>query len=80
MFKRPDETPCVAVTDIARDIRARPDDGPAFALPVLGEAASRAAITAAAAPYRRDDGSHRFENVFRYVIGRPAGRPTPAAT
>ena len=35
----------------------------------VGEAASRATIAAAAAPFRRDDGSYRFENVFRYVIG-----------
>ena len=46
----------------------------------VGETAARAATTAAAAPFRRDDGSYRFENVFRYVIGRPAERPTPAAT
>ena len=35
----------------------------------LGEAGSRAAITAAAAPFRRRDGSYRFENSFVYVIG-----------
>ena len=50
------------------------------AIDAMGETASRAAIAAAAAPFRRDDGSYRFENVFRYVIGRPAERPTPAAT
>ena len=50
------------------------------AIDAVGETAARAAITAAAAPFRRDDGSYRFENVFRYVIGRPAERPTPAAT
>ena len=50
------------------------------AIDAVGEAAARAATTAAAAPFRRDDGSYRFENVFRYVIGRPAERPTPAAT
>lgn len=27
-------------------------------------------IEQAAAPYRRDDGSYRFDNVFRYAIGR----------
>lgn len=27
-------------------------------------------IERAAAPFRRDDGSYRFDNVFRYVIGR----------
>lgn len=50
------------------------------AIDTVGEAASRAAITAAAAPFRRDGGSYRFENVFRYVIGRPGERRTPAAT
>ena len=50
------------------------------AIAVVGETGSRAAITAAAAPFRRDDGSYRFENVFRYIIGRPASSPTPAAT
>ena len=39
------------------------------AIEAVGERGSRAAITAAAAPFRRDDGSYRFENVFRYVIG-----------
>ena len=39
------------------------------AIETVGERGSRAAITAAAAPFRRDDGSYRFENVFRYVIG-----------
>ena len=50
------------------------------AIDAVGEAGSRAAITAAAAPFRRGDGSYRFENVFRYIIGRPASSPTPAAT
>ena len=49
-------------------------------LEAVGEAGSRAAITAAAAPFRRGDGSYRFKNVFRYIIGRPASSPTPAAT
>ena len=39
------------------------------AIETVGESGSRAAITAAAAPFRRGDGSYRFENVFRYVIG-----------
>jgi len=50
------------------------------AIDAAGEAASRAAIVAAAAPFRRPDGSYRFENVFRYVISRPAASRTPAAT
>ncbi len=50
------------------------------AIDAVGDAGSRAAITAAAAPFRRGDGSYRFENVFRYIIGRPASSPTPAAT
>jgi SAM-dependent methyltransferase len=37
-----------------------------------GEAAVRAAIARAAAPFRRPDGSYRFENRFRYAV---AGRP-----
>lgn len=40
------------------------------AIETVGESGARAAITAAAAPFRRGDGSYRFENVFRYVIGR----------
>jgi SAM-dependent methyltransferase len=35
-----------------------------------GFEASRAAIAAAAAPFRRADGSYRFENRFRYVLAR----------
>jgi SAM-dependent methyltransferase len=37
----------------------------------VGEAAVREAIARAAAPFRRPDGSYRFENVFRVVISRP---------
>jgi SAM-dependent methyltransferase len=44
------------------------------AIDAVGEAASRAAIAAAGAPFRRADGSYRFENVFRSVIG---DRPGP---
>jgi SAM-dependent methyltransferase len=37
-----------------------------------GEAAVRAALLAAAEPYRRPDGSYRIENRFRYVVtGKP---------
>jgi len=41
------------------------------ALDAAGEAAARAAITAAAAPFRRPDGGYRFENVFRWVLASP---------
>ncbi len=44
------------------------------------EADARATIVAAAAPFRRRDGSYRFENVFRYVISRPSPSRTPAGT
>jgi SAM-dependent methyltransferase len=50
------------------------------AIEAAGESASRAAITAAAAPFRRRDGSYRFDNVFRCVISRPSASRTPAAT
>jgi SAM-dependent methyltransferase len=48
------------------------------ALDAVGETASRAAIAAAAAPFRRHDGSYRFENVFRCVVSRASA--APAAT
>jgi SAM-dependent methyltransferase len=35
-----------------------------------GFEATRAAVESAAAPYRRPDGSYRFESTFRYVIAR----------
>jgi SAM-dependent methyltransferase len=38
-----------------------------------GEEAVRAAILAAAEPYRRPDGSYRIENRFRYVVARKPG-------
>ena len=44
------------------------------------EAAARETIIAAAAPFRRRDGSYRFENEFRYVITSPSASRTPAAT
>jgi hypothetical protein len=37
-------------------------------------------ILAVAAPFRRRDGSYRFENVFRYVLSSPSRNPTPART
>jgi SAM-dependent methyltransferase len=40
------------------------------ALEHVGEEASRATIAQAAEPYRRPDGSYRFENVFRVLIAR----------
>ena len=39
-----------------------------------GFEASREAIEAAAAPFRRPDGSYRFENRFRYAIARATSR------
>jgi SAM-dependent methyltransferase len=44
------------------------------------EAAARETIVAAAAPFRRRDGSYRFENAFRYVLSSPSRNPTPART
>ena len=43
------------------------------ALEHAGEAAVRATVADAAAPFRRPDGSYRFENVFRVVIARAWG-------
>lgn len=40
------------------------------ALEHAGEPAVRATVADAAAPYRRPDGSYRFENVFRVVVAR----------
>ncbi len=40
------------------------------ALELLGEAELRRRVVEAAAPYRRGDGSYRFENRFRYLIAR----------
>jgi SAM-dependent methyltransferase len=38
-----------------------------------GEDAVRAALVEAAAPFRRPDGSYRFDNRFRYVVAQPSG-------
>ena len=38
------------------------------ALERLGEAEVRRRVAEAAAPFRRSDGSYRFENRFRYLI------------
>ena len=43
------------------------------ALEHAGEAAVRATVADAAAPFRRPDGSYRFENVFRVVVARAWG-------
>jgi SAM-dependent methyltransferase len=45
-------------------------DSAGGALERLGEAEVRRRVAEAAAPYRRDDGSYRFENRFRYLIAR----------
>ena len=39
------------------------------------ETAARETILAAAAPFRRRDGSYRFENAFRYVLSSPSRNP-----
>jgi SAM-dependent methyltransferase len=44
------------------------------------ETLARETILAAAAPFRRRDGSYRFENAFRYVLSSPSPSPTPAAS
>jgi hypothetical protein len=38
------------------------------ALERLGEAEVRRRVVEAAAPFRRGDGSYRFENRFRYLV------------
>jgi SAM-dependent methyltransferase len=50
--------------------RAFLNDAAFGALQRLGEAATRRLIVEAAAPFRRRDGSYRFENRFRYLIAR----------
>jgi hypothetical protein len=47
-------------------------DGAGFdgAVRYSGSAAVREAVRAAAEPFRRPDGSYRFENRFRYLIAR----------
>jgi hypothetical protein len=37
----------------------------------------REVIIAVATPFRRRDGSYRFENAFRYVLSSPSRTPTP---
>ncbi len=44
--------------------------GAVAAIEHSGEDAVRQAILAAAAPFRRTDGSYRLENRFRYVVCR----------
>jgi SAM-dependent methyltransferase len=53
-------------------------DGAGFhaAVDHSGAAAVRAALDTAAAPFRRGDGSYRFENRFRYVIARASAAGT----
>ena len=60
----PYETPDLAT--LRRAMLAGGEAQPAIAY--AGEAAVGQAITEAAAPFRRADGSYRFENVFRYLI------------
>ena len=48
--------------------RAFLNDAAFVALRRLGEAETRRVIAQAAAPFRRRDGSYRFENRFRYLI------------
>jgi SAM-dependent methyltransferase len=50
--------------------RAFLNDAVFGALQRLGEAETRRLIVEAAAPFRRRDGSYRFENRFRYLIAR----------
>jgi hypothetical protein len=65
------------VPDQARLELALLFDARAYDIP---EADARATIVAAAAPFRRRDGSYRFENAFRYVLSSPSANPTPAAS
>jgi hypothetical protein len=52
-----------------RAVRAARDAAAATsALERLGEAEVRRRVADAAAPFRRPDGSYRFENRFRYLI------------
>ena len=41
-----------------------------------GFSAVRAALVDAAAPFRRADGSYRFRNTYRYLVGATPGGPT----
>ena len=51
----------------------------AAAIDHAGEEATRRAIVEGSAPFRRPDGSYRFENVFRYVICTRDADPEPSA-
>ena len=44
--------------------------GAVAAMEHSGEAAARAAVVDAAAPFRRPDGSYRFDNRFRYLVAQ----------
>jgi SAM-dependent methyltransferase len=57
-------------------VRAFLNDARFGALQRLGEDEVRRLILEAAEPFRRADGSYRFENRFRYVIGSPASLPS----
>jgi len=62
--------------DQATLVRGRIAAGVLPAIEHSGEAAVRKAIIQAAAPFRRPDGSYRFENRFRYLVAEAhAGRP-----
>jgi hypothetical protein len=63
--------------DVERLLAAFPFDARAYG---AEEADARETILAAAASFRRRDGSYRFENTFRYVLSAPSRNPTPAAT
>ena len=54
--------------DVAAVQRAFLVDAVGGALERLGEAEVRRRVAEAAAPFRRDDGSYRFENRFRYLV------------
>ncbi len=54
--------------DLATLQRAFLVDSVGGALDRLGEAEVRRRVTEASQPFRRDDGSYRFENRFRYLI------------
>jgi SAM-dependent methyltransferase len=59
----------LALPDHAALVRAFVDGGWCAAAVVhAGDAAVRKVVVAAAAPYRRPDGSYRFENRFRFLV------------
>ena len=67
-----DEVPLVwAHHDVDGAVRAvLASGGGAMAIQASGEAAAREALTAAVAPFVRDDGRVEMHNVFRYAIAR----------